>query len=137
MARQIDKMEKKDYLKCLAAISVFFIFFFIPILFFRNMQLKIENMQVRENLNQLTMWAQVYKVKNKSFKGMENNYEISKIVKTLSYMGKDCILILDNDSFCVKAKVTDEKTRRWCVDSIGYAGPKFNNCDYDKQIKCE
>jgi hypothetical protein len=130
-------MEKKDYLKILACFSVFFIFFFIPILFFRSMELKVENMQVKENLNQVKMWAEVYKIKNKTFKGIEDDYEISMIVRTLSYMGKDCKLISNNNAFCVKAKVTDQKTKMWCVDNTGYAGPETNNCDYGKQIKCE
>jgi hypothetical protein len=130
-------MERNDYLKILASLSVFFIFFFIPVLFFKNMEMKVQNMQVKENLNQLKIWAEVYRLRNKSYKGMENNYEVSTIIKTLNYMGKDCKLVLDYNVYCVKAKKTDEKTKMWCVDSTGYAGQKINNCDYDKQIRCE
>jgi len=130
-------MEKQDYFKILACLSVFFIFFFIPVCVFRSMEMKVENMQTKENLNQLKMWAEVYRIKNRGYEGMENNYEVSTIVKTLNYMGKDCELILAHDSFCAKAKKTDEKTKMWCVDNTGYSGPEINNCDYDKEIRCK
>ncbi len=128
-------MENKDFLKCIAFISVFFIFFFIPIVIFKQMENNVNDMQTRESLENLKTWAKVYKMKKGNFKGMENDYEISRIVKTLNYMDRDCQLILNNNNFCAKASLSNAK--KWCVDNNEYSGNKINNCDYGKEIRCE
>lgn len=128
-------MEKNHFIKILAGISVFFIFFFIPITIFKKIEASIIDMEIKSSLENLKNWATIYKVKNGSFKGMENDYEVSKIVKTLNYMGKECKLIIDNNVFCARAKTISFKN--WCVDNSDYSGPKINNCDYGKKIKCQ
>ncbi len=130
-------MERNHFIKILAGISVFFIFFFIPIAIFKKIEMNIIDMEVKSNLNNLNGWAKIYKINHGSFEGMENSYEISKIVKTLNYMGKECELILNNNVFCAKAKIFDLKLKNWCVDNNDYSGPKINNCDYGKKIQCQ
>jgi hypothetical protein len=133
-------METKDLLKCLSALSVFFIFFFIPILFFRQIKINVENMEIKEGLNNIRLWSDVYKAKNGNYKGIENDPEIKRIMLFINYMGNDCKLF-SNDSgnnFCVKAKIKNIiMSRNWCVDNTGYSGLKINNCDLGKEIKCE
>jgi len=128
-------MENKDFLKCIASISVFFIFFFIPLVIFKQIENNINDMQAKQGLENLKAWAKVYKIKKNSFEGMENDYEISRIVKTLNYMNRDCKLILNNNNFCAKAVLSGSKN--WCVDNNEYSGNKINNCDYGKKIRCE
>ena len=133
----IDKMEKKDYLKILACIAVFFIFFFIPIFLFKQTETKVNDIEVKSGLERIRILSVLYKTKNGTFKGMEKDPEISKIVKTLNYLERDCQLILNTDDFCAKAKLADLRTKNWCVDNNNYSGDKITNCNYGKEIKCQ
>lgn len=135
--RPIDKMDKKDYLKILACISVFFIFFFIPIAIFKKTEASINNIEVKSGLERIRMLSEVYKIKHGTFKGMEKDADISKIVSTLNYLGRDCHLILDINDFCAKAKLSDFKIKNWCVDNNNYSGEIINNCNYGKGFKCQ
>lgn len=123
----------------LVFVSIFLVFFSIPLIIFKNLQKTLVNLEIREDLEQLAMWAEFYKDKYGTYKGMEKELEIDKLVKTLDYLDAECLLIIESkgNKFCARARVFDKETSNWCVDSTKYSGSIINNCDYGKQIKCQ
>jgi len=132
-------IPRKKVVKYLLFVFVFLAFYSIPLLIFKDLQKKLLNLEIREDLNQLGMWAEFYKDKYGTYKGMEKEMEIDGLVRTLNYLDADCQLIINKkgSKFCAKARVFDKKISSWCVDSTKYSGSIINNCDYEKEIKCE
>ncbi len=118
---------------------VFLFFFSIPLIIFKNLQKTLLNLEIREDLEELGMWAEFYKDKYGTYEGMEKEMEIDRLAKTLDYLNADFFLIIESRGrkFCAKAKIFDKEIKNWCVDSTKYAGSIINNCDYEKGIKCE
>ncbi len=130
---------KDKMVRFLLIVFIFLVFYSIPLLIFKDMQKKIINLEIKEDLNQLSMWAQFYNNKYRTYQGIENNEEVKKLVDRLNSLQADCQLVISErgDRFCAKTKVFDKKIKNWCVDSFKYSGPTVNNCDYGKEIKCE
>ncbi len=130
---------KDKLVRVLLIIFTLFIFYSIPLFIFNGTQKKLLNLEIKEDLNQLSMWAELYNNRYKTYQGMENNEEIKKIIDELNSLQTDCQLIISKrgDKFCAKAKMFDKKIKNWCVDSARYSGSIINNCDYDKEIRCE
>jgi len=130
---------RQNILKYIVFVSVFLVFFSIPLIIFKNLQKTLLNLEIREDLEEMGMWAEFYKDKYGTYKGMEKELEIDGLVRTLNYLDADCSLIVSKkgSKFCAKAKVFDEEIKSWCVDSTKYSGTIINNCDYEKEIKCE
>ncbi|MFA5232144.1 MAG: hypothetical protein WC410_00455 [Candidatus Paceibacterota bacterium] len=123
----------------LVFVSIFLVFFSIPLIIFKNLQKTLVNLEIREDLEQLAMWAEFYKDQYGTYKGMEKELEIDKLVKTLNYLDAECLLIIGSkgNKFCARARVFDKEIKNWCVDSAKYSGSIINNCDYGKEIKCQ
>jgi len=97
---------KDKMVRFLLIVFIVLVFYSIPLLIFKDMQKKIINLEIKEDLNQLSIWAQLYNNKYRTYQGIENNEEVKKLVDRLNSLQADCQLVISErgDRFALKPK---------------------------------
>lgn len=127
-----DSEKLKKYLKILALFVVFFACFSIP---FYCCYLTQENAKVavvKMNAGQIRNWAQIYHLNNKSYLGLQDDYEIGRVLSGVREMNGEATIFADNDSYCA---VLSFKRASFCVDNMGFVGEDDGACS-QQSIKC-
>lgn len=130
-------MENFSPIKLIIFGVVFLFFFSIPVLTVYQYQ-KIDNEnRVKNILKQIETWGQIYKIKNGTFQGFENDIEIRTLkIDLIATTGKEMEMYfgLGFDSFCVKASTN--KNNVFCIDDSGKLSKESSGC-YEGSGKCQ
>jgi hypothetical protein len=123
----------KKYLKILALFVVFFACFAVPFYCSYLAQEGAKKAMVKMDAAQLRNWAQIYRLKNGGYAGLEQDYEFSRVIISLRAMKGEAAVHIGPDSYCA---VLSFKETSFCVDGTGYVGKDEGFCS-DNFLKCE
>lgn len=112
-------------------ITVFGVSLGAPILFFKSLEESANNLLIRKNLETIRNWAEIKKLKNGNYFGLENDSEILNISKKIKDLGgvMEIYLSVNNNYYCAKSNfIKSQKNKNWCVDSSNYSGSESLQC---------
>jgi len=112
----------KKIFKVFAVLIVFIVSFSIPVFIFNDIKNKAESLRIKTEINQAKLWAEVYGLEKGTYKGLEKDEEINKIMLYIKYLGASSeILIKDDDKgYCINGGLKNKEN--WCVDYTGFVG---------------
>lgn len=122
-----EALNVKKTFKALAALIVFLISFSIPVLTSLAIQERARSMRIRMDMGQIRNWAEVYKLKNRTYKGLEKDASLKGAFENIESMDGEVVIFIGKkyDSYC--AKVVFKKDS-FCVDDSGYLGKDKGVC---------
>lgn len=132
-----DSEKVKKFFKALAVLVVFLVSLSLPLYFSMRTQGKAKEIVVKMDMDQLKNWAEVYKIQNGSYTGLEDDSEIEKVFENIKSMGGNPRMIINRNSskYCCQTEFIKKDLGTWCVDYSGYVG-KDSNCNLNN-ISCK
>ncbi len=129
-------MENFSPVKLVIFGLVFLFFFSIPVLTINQFQ-KVDNEnKIKNILKQIETWGQIYKIRNGSFQGFENDVEIRMLkIDLIATTGGDMNIFFSKDynHFCIKA--VSNKSNTYCIDTSGVLVREPKGC-FEGSGKC-
>lgn len=127
-----DNENLKKYLKVLAIFVVFAACFSIPFYCSYLTQKGAKVAMIKMDASQLRNWAQIYRLNNGSYIGLENDYEFSRVIEGAKRMNGEAVVYTSADSYC---SVLSLERESFCTDSSGFVGKDEGVCSPDS-VKC-
>jgi hypothetical protein len=128
-------LEKKtfeiSFFKILAIVVVFSLSLGFPILIFKKLEESANNLLIRKNLETVRNWAEIKRLKNGNYIGLEKDKEILNIFEKIKDFGgtAEIYLSANNNYYCAKTNfIGSQKNKNWCIDSSNYSGADSSKC---------
>jgi len=123
------------FFKALAVLIVFLISFSIPVCISFRVQEQAKNVRIKMDMGQLRNWAEVYRLTNKSYKGLETSPDLYRVFEDIKLMDGDAKVFVGNNynSYCTRVSF---KKGSFCIDDSGYIGKDNGICSSDT-TKCD
>jgi hypothetical protein len=108
----------------LAVLVVFTVSLLLPLYISYKTQQHAKVIRVKMDMNQLRNWAEVYKIENNNYTGLEDDKEIKRVFEDIKSMGGLAIIFVseDNTMFCCRTNFSNTRLGSWCIDSFGHVG---------------
>jgi hypothetical protein len=108
--------------KVMAALAVFAVCFFTPILASRIVTKAARNSVILTDMGNLKNWAEIYELKNGTYAGLGEDADIRRMISDIKAQGGNCVLSENSKDYCARTVFKEIKERDWCIDSAGYSG---------------
>jgi len=119
-----DPENIKIILKFLAIFVVFTVSLCLPLYVSYKTQQNAKVMRIKMDMNQLRNWAEVYRIENNNYIGLENDVEIKRVFEDIKTMDGLTVIFVSTDgkSFCCRTNFSNTRLGSWCVDNFGRVG---------------